>query len=145
MTGLAGTVVPILPGAPLAWLGLFLSYFSSYNEISIFCLILTAVFAVAVSVLDNFCPTFMTKKFGGSKAAVTGSAIGLIIGFFVGPWGIVFGPFFGALVGELTHTKGKFEGVLKSAFGAFVGFLLGTGLKIVCVMIFIWIYVFSFF
>lgn len=145
LIGLAGTVIPILPGAPLAWFGLLLSYFSSYNEISVFCLVLTAVFAVAVSVLDNLCPIFMTKKFGGSKAAVTGTTVGLIIGFFTGPWGIILGPFLGAFIGELVHTNGKTEGVFKSAFGAFMGFLLGTGLKIICVLIFIWIYILSFF
>ena len=53
LIGFAGTIVPILPGAPLAWLGLLLAYFSVYTDISVTALIITAVIAVLVSVLDR--------------------------------------------------------------------------------------------
>ena len=86
----------------------------------------------------------MTKKFGGSKAAVTGSTIGLIAGFFIGPVGIILGPFLGALIGEMIHNKGESDGTLKAAFGAFMGFLTGTGIKMICVLLFIWYYIVSF-
>ena len=145
IVGLIGTVVPVLPGAPLAWAGLLAAYFSQYNEISLLCLIITAVIAVIVSIADNFLPVTMTKKFGGSKYATTGATIGLIIGFFTGPWGIILGPFFGALVGEFINKKCSNEGVLKAALGTFMGFLLGTGLKMITVLGFIWIFVISFF
>lgn len=144
VVGFLGTFVPVLPGAPLAWGGLLLCYFSSYNEISIFCLVITAVFAILVSILDNFAPVLMTKNFGGSKKAITGSTIGLIVGFFVGPIGIIAGPFFGALIGELINNQGKWNGVFKAALGAFIGFLLGTGIKMICVLVFIFIYIASF-
>ena len=144
VVGFLGTFVPVLPGAPLAWGGLLLCYFSSYNEISIFCLVITAVFAILVSILDNFAPVLMTKNFGGSKKAITGSTIGLIVGFFVGPIGIIAGPFLGALIGELINKNGNWDGVFNAALGAFIGFLLGTGLKIICVISFIWIYILSF-
>lgn len=144
VVGFIGTFVPVLPGAPLAWVGILLAYFSSYNEISMAVLIITFVVAVAVSVLDNFLPVLMTKKFGGSKAAVTGSTVGLIIGFFTGPWGIILGPFLGALAGELINKKGKTDGVFKAACGAFVGFITGTGLKMIAVLAFVWIYIISF-
>ncbi len=143
--GFLGTFVPVLPGAPLAWVGLLLAYFSQYNSISILCLVITGVVAVVVSIVDNFFPITMTKKFGGSEYATRGATIGLIIGFFTGPWGIILGPFFGALVGEWINKKGRGDGVLKAALGAFMGFLLGTGLKMVTVLVFIWIYVISFF
>lgn len=145
LVGFFGTFVPVLPGAPLAWAGLLAAYFSSYCEITTTALIIAGVFAILVSVLDNFLPIVMTKKFGGSKAATTGSTIGLIVGFFAGPAGIILGPFFGALIGEMIHKKGSSEGVFKAAFGAFVGFLTGTGLKIICVLCFIWYYIASFF
>ena len=145
VVGFIGTFVPVLPGAPLAWAGLLAAYFSEYNSISILCLVITGVVAVVVSIVDNFFPVTMTKKFGGSKYATTGATIGLIIGFFTGPWGIILGPFFGALVGERINKEGKGEGVFKAAFGAFMGFLLGTGLKMITVLAFIWIFVISFF
>ena len=141
--GFIGTFVPVLPGAPLAWAGLLAAYFSDYCEISLPALIVAGVFAVLVSILDNILPIVMTKKFGGSKTATTGSTIGLIIGFFTGPLGIIIGPFLGALVGELIHNQGKSEGVLKAAFGAFAGFLTGTGIKMICVLCFIWYYIVS--
>ena len=145
LVGFIGTFVPVLPGAPLAWAGLLAAHFSEYNEISIVCLIVTAVIAVIVSIADNFFPVTMTKKFGGSKYATTGATIGLILGFFTGPWGIILGPFFGALVGEWINKEGRNEGVFKAAFGAFMGFLLGTGLKMIAVLGFIWVFVISFF
>lgn len=144
VVGFLGTFIPVLPGAPLAWVGLLLAYFSSYNEISLFILILMGIIAVVVSIIDNIFPVYMTNKSGGSKAATTGSTIGLIVGFFVGPLGIILGPFCGALIGELIKTGGDMKVSLKSAWGAFLGFLLGTGIKIVAVLIFIWIFIISF-
>lgn len=144
LVGFLGTFVPVLPGAPLAWAGLLAAHFSRFNNISILWLIITGVIAVVVSIIDNFFPVTMTKKFGGSKYATTGATIGLIIGFFTGPWGIILGPFLGALVGEWINKEGINEGVFKAAFGAFMGFLLGTGLKMITVLGFIWLFVISF-
>jgi uncharacterized protein YqgC (DUF456 family) len=144
LVGFIGTFVPVLPGAPLAWAGLLAAYFSDFNDISLVCLIITAVIAVVVSIVDNFFPVTMTKKFGGSKYATTGATIGLIVGFFTGPWGIILGPFIGALIGEWINKEGRNEGVFKAAFGAFMGFLLGTGLKMITVLGFIWVFVISF-
>jgi uncharacterized protein YqgC (DUF456 family) len=143
--GFLGTFIPVLPGAPLAWVGLLLCYFSSYNELSLVWLIVTAVIAVLVSILDNIMPVYMTNKTGGSKAATRGATFGLIIGFFAGPAGIILGPFLGALIFELINTKGSFGPSLKSAWGAFLGFLLGVGMKMIAVAFFIWLYVKSFY
>lgn len=144
IVGFLGTFIPVIPGAPLAWVGILLAYFSSYNDISLVCLIITGVVAVAVSILDNVLPVLMTDKVGGSKAATVGSTIGLIIGFFLGPAGIIAGPFLGALVGEMIHSGGNFSTSIKAAWGAFLGFLLGTGIKMIAVGFFIWIYIRSF-
>lgn len=145
LLGFLGTFVPVLPGAPLAWLGILLAFFSDYNEISFVILIVTAVAAVIVSILDNVLPVMLTNKIGGSKAATIGSTIGLVAGFFLGPAGIIAGPFLGALIGELINSNGDFFTSLKSAWGAFLGFVLGTGIKMITVGLFIWIYVRSFF
>lgn len=142
--GFLGTFVPVLPGAPLAWVGLLLAYFSSFNEISILTLVITAIVAAAVSIFDNFLPVIMTNKIGGSKAATWGATIGLIVGLFLGPAGIIAGPFLGALTGELIHSDGNFSQSIKSAWGAFLGFLLGTGIKMIAVGFFIWIFIRSF-
>ena len=145
LIGFIGTFVPVIPGAPLAWFGLLAAFFCEFCEISVSMLIIAGVLAVIVSVLDNIFPVLMTKTFGGSKAAITGSTIGLVVGLFAGPAGIIIGPFAGALIGELIHNRGSSEGIFKAAFGAFVGFLTGTGIKMVCVAFFIWYFVQSFF
>lgn len=145
LIGLIGTVLPVLPGPPIAWAGLLAAHFSSYSQIEIWILIATGIAAVFVTVIDNIFPSVMTKKAGGSKAATLGCTIGLIVSFFLGPIFILIAPFAGALIGEMIHDSSDAKRALKAAFGAFKGFLLGTGLKIICVMCFIWLFLWSIF
>lgn len=145
LAGLIGTVLPVLPGPPIAWAGLLAAHFSSYSQIEIWILIATGIAAVFVTVIDNIFPSVMTKKAGGSKAATLGCTIGLIVSFFLGPIFILIAPFAGAFIGEMIHDSSDAKRALKAAFGAFKGFLLGTGLKIICVMCFIWLFLWSIF
>lgn len=141
LIGTVGCVVPVLPGVILAWAGLLSAYFSHYCNIPTILLVATGITTAIISVLDNMIPIYLTKKTGGSKAGMWGSTIGLIVGIFVGPWGIVLGPFAGALVGELIHDNRNMKRAIKSASGAFLGFLLGTGLKLVLCGFLIWIFI----
>ena len=143
LLGLIGTVAPVLPGPPIAWAGLLAAHFSVYSQISLLTLIITGVIALLVTLADNIFPSIMTKRAGGSKAGIWGCTIGLIVGFFAGPLGILIGPFVGALVGEMIHDSSNKEKAFKAALGAFTGFLLGTGIKVITVMCFIWIFVWS--
>lgn len=145
LVGLIGTVLPVLPGPPIAWAGLLAARFSSYSQIEIWILIATGIAAVFVTVIDNIFPSVMTQKAGGSKAATLGCTIGLIVSFFLGPIFILIAPFAGAFIGEMIHDSSDAKRALKAAFGAFKGFLLGTGLKIICVMCFIWLFLWSIF
>lgn len=129
--GLAGSILPALPGAPLSFAGLVLLCFCDGADISSTSIWVSAIFLAIVSVLDYVAPIWLTNASGGSKQATRGSIAGLIAGlFFFPPWGLVIGPFIGAFVGELmTHaTTGK---ALKVAMMSFVGFVLTTGLKII--------------
>ncbi|WP_294430314.1 DUF456 domain-containing protein [uncultured Treponema sp.] len=143
--GFIGTFLPILPGPPLAWAGLLSAHFSAHSQISVTTLIITGFFALLITVADNIFPSLMTKKAGGSKAGVWGSTIGLIFGILFAPTVIliILGPFIGAFIGEMIHDSQDTGKALRAAFGAFTGFMLGTGIKMICVSAFIWIFVIS--
>ena len=129
--GIIGSVVPGLPGPPLAWIGLLLLSFTEMAEISATMLIVSAVVAAVITVIDYVVPSAFTKRFGGSRAGIWGCNIGLVISIFGLPFGpqglagVILWPFVGALVGELLSQK-PFEPALRAAFGAFIGFLTGT-------------------
>lgn len=131
LLGIAGSVLPVIPGPPLAWLGLLLLNLSKFAGFTTLFLVVMAAVMVLITVLDFIIPAWGTKKFGGSKAGATGSVAGLIVGLFFGLPGIVFGPFVGAFVGEYLTNSGRFKEALKSATGSFMGFLIGTGLKLI--------------
>ncbi|HKJ43351.1 MAG TPA: DUF456 domain-containing protein [Sunxiuqinia sp.] len=129
--GIAGAVLPVLPGPPLSYVGLLLLHFTSKYQFSTKFLVIWAIITVVVYLLDYIIPVWGTKKFGGSKRGVWGSVIGLVIGLILfPPWGIIIGPFAGAVLGELSSGK-ESKAALRSGFGSFVGFLTGTLLKLI--------------
>ena len=91
--GIIGCLVPILPGPPLSYAGLILLHISRFASFSTEKLIILAAITVIVTVLDYIVPIWGTRKFGGSKYGMRGATVGLIIGLFLGPPGIVLGPF----------------------------------------------------
>ena len=133
--GLLGSIIPGLPGPPFSWAALMVAHLTPSIEFSSTLLIATAVAAVVITILDYVVPSWSTKHHGGSKAGVWGCNIGLVIsivGLPFGPTGligVVFWPFVGALAGELLSGK-QSRAALRAAWGAFVGFLTGTGLKL---------------
>lgn len=128
--GLAGSVLPVLPGPPLGWAGLLLISFTDKVEFSTQLLIVSGIVAIVITALDYMIPVWGTKRFGGTKAGIRGSTIGLFIGLFFGPLGIILGPALGAFVGEMT-VKNDTQRAMKSALGSFIGFLMGSGLKLI--------------
>jgi uncharacterized protein len=130
-TGLAGCILPVLPGPPLSYLGLIMLHLTKNHQFSTNFLIIWAVVAIAVTVIDNLIPLWGTKKWGGSKYGVWGSLIGLVIGLFLfPPFGIIIGPFAGAVIAELLSGR-EFGVAFKAGLGAFIGFLGGTILKLI--------------
>jgi uncharacterized protein YqgC (DUF456 family) len=129
--GFAGSILPGLPGPPLAWAAVLLLHFTSYATYSTVFLISTGIVMIAITLLDYYIPIWGTKKFGGTRAGVIGSTIGLIAGMFIlPPFGILIGPFLGAFIGELLVDKNDLKKALKSAIGSFLGFVAGTLLKL---------------
>lgn len=129
IVGIAGCLLPVLPGPPLSYLGLVVLHFTRFADISKNLFIILAVVAVVVTVIDYVVPIWGTRRFGGSKYGMRGATVGLIIGLFLGPLGIIIGPFIGAVVGELIF-KDDIKYALKAGFGSLLGFLTGVGLKL---------------
>jgi len=133
LIGFIGSIVPIIPGPPISWSGFLLlkwtDYIHSGAEGYDNTLWILLFFVVLVTVLDYVVPILGTKKYGGSKRGVWGATIGVVVGLFFGPLGIIIGPFLGAYIGEISTGK-KDREALRAAWGSFVGFLLGVGLKL---------------
>ena len=129
--GIVGCIVPALPGVPLSYLALVLLRFSDKgDDVSNTLLIVYGVLTVVVTVLDYVIPAWGTKRYGGSKWGVWGSMIGVLVGLFMGPFGIIIGPFVGAVVFELLGGKPSREAI-RAGWGSFIGLLSGTIIKLI--------------
>ena len=137
--GIIGSILPVLPGPPLGWLGLLLLELTDAIPANYWFLGITFVIAMGIFILDYFMPAISTKKFGGSKAGAYGAIIGLIIGVFFSPipFGFLIGPFLGALIGELVFNKTESKQAFKAAFGSFLGFIASTFMKLLVSFVFL--------
>ncbi len=142
LVGAIGTIAPVLPGLPLSWGGLLALKFipSTQDDISWTTIVVLGVLTVAITILDNVLPVWGTKKMGGNKQVVWGATIGLLVGFFLGPWGIIFGPFVGAFAGALLSGN-RLRPATRQASGAFVGYLAGLLLKLISVGLIVFFFV----
>jgi len=139
--GILGGILPVLPGPPLSYAGLLLLHFTSRYQFTTKFLIIWGIITTLVYAVDYVIPVIGTKKFGGSKWGVWGSVIGLVVGlFFFPPFGIIIGPFAGAVIGELSTGKDS-NSALKSGFGSFIGFLTGTLIKLIASGLMAWYFI----
>ncbi|MCD7938232.1 MAG: DUF456 domain-containing protein [Tannerellaceae bacterium] len=143
--GLAGCILPGIPGPPLAYAGLLLLQVTGRQPFTVSSLIFWAILVVVVQLLDYLTPLWGTKYGGGSRAGKWGCIIGTFVGIFLfPPWGILWGPFAGAVLGELM--AGRDTGVaFKAGAGAFAGFVFSTLLKVILCSYFIFLFIHSFF
>jgi len=130
--GLAGSLLPILPGPPLSFIGLLLlalvRTFSSPLTPPL--IIVMGLLTVAAVAADHIIPVWGARRYGASKWGLWGSVGGMVIGIFFSPWGMLLGGLVGAVVAEwLVHREtGQ---ALRAGWGVIVGILLGTVLKLV--------------
>lgn len=132
IVGVVGSILPVLPGPPLSWLGLLVLKFvpSASLKLSWSVIIIIGLFTLVVFILDNFLPLWSTKKMGGSQKVVWGAGIGFLAGFWFGPLGVIFGPFVGALIAGIISGS-HLKPALKHASGVFIGFFTGVVLKFI--------------
>ena len=126
-----GLVYPIIPSVLFIFAG-FLAYglFFSFADLPWWFWVIEVLFTVLLFVADTVANIIGVKKFGGSKAAMWGSTIGLLIGPFVIPFlGIILGPFLGAVIAEIIIMKQSLQTALKVGVGSVVGFLTSVVTK----------------
>jgi uncharacterized protein YqgC (DUF456 family) len=128
--GMAGLVFPVLPGAPVLFLGLVVAAWAEgFEHVGTGTLIVLGVMAVLMYLVDFLAGAFGAKRFGASHRAIIGAALGAIVGIFFGIPGVLLGPFIGAVLGELTaHSDLKTAG--RAGIGATVGLALGVAAKL---------------
>ncbi|KAF0196745.1 MAG: hypothetical protein FD166_2347 [Bacteroidetes bacterium] len=130
VAGIAGCILPFIPGPPLSYIALVVLLIVDKNTFTSQFLIAWFLVTIAVTLLDYYVPVWGTRKFGGSSKGVWGATIGLVAGIFIfPPFGIIAGPFLGAFVGELIEGKDT-QAALRSGFGSFIGFIAGTVMKL---------------
>ncbi|MBL7843551.1 MAG: DUF456 domain-containing protein [Cyclobacteriaceae bacterium] len=140
IAGMVGSVVPLLPGPPLSFVGLLILQLREQSAFTIKFLLIWLVIVIIIAILDYAVPIYGTKKFGGSKYGMWGCAIGLIAGLWFGPLGIIMGPFIGAFVGELMATE-QSDKALKAAIGSFIGFVFSTLIKLIACFVMGWYFI----
>jgi uncharacterized protein YqgC (DUF456 family) len=143
LIGLAGVILPVIPGVPIIWLGAFLyGLFTGFEKINWNILGLFAILTGFTIVLDYVANLYGAKRMGASKWGILGALFGMLVGLFTGGLiGLVIGSFVGAVLGELLAGKAGSQ-ALKAGIGTFLGFLGGTLIKLIvgCIMIgiFLW-------
>ena len=135
--GIAGSILPGLPGPPVSWVGLMLLYFwgngtdKAGDPMSLTFLLVWLAITIVVCIIDYVVPAYFTRVTGGSKVAGRGAIIGLIAGMFIPPVGIILGTLAGAFLAEFLVSRKSGWQSTKSAVGALLGFIFGTGIKLI--------------
>ena len=131
LLGLAGSILPVLPGPPLSFIGLFLLSLATHFSppLTSTFVILMAMVTILVTVIDHVIPLIGAKRYGASKWGVWGSFVGMMIGIFWPPIGMLVGAFIGAVVTEWLIHKKNGE-ALRAGWGVVIGIFWGMVLKL---------------
>lgn len=145
LVGIAGTILPALPGAPLVGIGLVLAAWADrFEKVGWFPLVVIGVLAVLTLVVDFLATMMGAKRVGASGLALFGAAVGTVAGLFFGLPGVILGPFVGAVVGEYLARRNH-EQAVKVGVGTWIGLLLGTAGKLALIFMMIGVFAFAYF
>jgi uncharacterized protein YqgC (DUF456 family) len=142
LIGLAGTILPTLPGNILIFGGaLVYGIFTEFEEVNLWVLAALAAISIGAQALDYLAEAYGAKRFGATKYGIWGAIIGGIVGFMVlNIGGLIVGIFLGAVIPELIVAGRDLKGALKIGWGSLLGFLGGTLMKFVLGLISIGIF-----
>ncbi len=130
LVGLAGTLLPVLPGPLTIWFGMLVyGIITGFDDLGALFLVAQILLALIVMGVDYLFSALGSRYFGGSKAGLWGAAIGLLIGLFFFPYGLLLGPFLGATLAELI-IRTKSDQAVRSGLGASLGFFGALPIKL---------------
>ena len=144
-TGLAGSILPALPGVPLVFGGLLLAAWADdFQRVSWVVLVILGLMTVLSFAIDFAATAMGAKRVGASKLAIVGGLIGTLGGLVLGLPGLIFGPFVGAVTGEML-THGEMQRATRAGFATWVGLIFGTLTKLALVFTMLGIFAFAWF
>jgi hypothetical protein len=142
LIGVIGSFLPVVPGAPISWVGLALLYFTTVIPANYWILSITLLVTIITSILEYIIPSKGTKRFGGSSYGIWGTNIGLVAGLLSPiPFGFLIGAFTGALIGELLYDSKNHKRAWKAAVGSFIGFLASSFMQFLVCVLFLGLYI----
>ncbi|HNV78249.1 MAG TPA: DUF456 family protein [Thermomonas sp.] len=135
VVGIAGTILPALPGLPLVFAGMLLAAWAgNFQQVGVPMLVVLGLLTVFSLAVDFWATALGAKRVGASRLAIIGAMVGTFGGLFLGPLGLLMGPFAGAIGGELIHRRSLLKQDLGHAtrigVGTWFGILFGTVLKL---------------
>ena len=141
LIGLAGTVLPVVPGATLVFGGIVLAaWIDDFARIPVWVLLLLAVLTALAWIVDFAAATMGAKRAGASTLALVGAVVGTLAGIVSGLWGLLFMPLLGAAIGEFIAQR-DLRRAGKVGVATWIGLLLGTAAKVAIVFAMIGIFV----
>jgi len=130
VVGIAGLILPALPGLPLVFAGMLLAAWTGdFQQVGWVTLVVLGILTLLSLAVDIFAALVGAKRVGASRKALAGAMVGTVVGLFFGPIGLFAGPFVGALLGELWHGR-QLGQATRVGVGTWLGLLLGTVLKL---------------
>ena len=144
LVGLVGTLLPVMPGALLVFLGMVAgAWADDFSRVGWTILVILAVLTILFYVVDFLAGAYGARRLGASRWGVIGAILGALVGMFMGFVGIVIGPFVGAVGGELLARRGLAE-ASRAGAGAWIGLVLSIAARLALVFAMLGIFVFAY-
>lgn len=141
LAGLAGTVLPVLPGTLLVWAGILLgAWIDDFTRVSVTTMVVVTVLALVAWALDYVAGLLGAQRVGASRQALIGAAIGTVIGVFMGLIGVLFMPLVGAAIGEFLARRDQIRAA-RVGIATWIGIMIGLIAKVVMAFIMLGIFV----
>jgi uncharacterized protein YqgC (DUF456 family) len=143
--GVAGAVLPALPGVPMVFAGLLVAAWADdFTRVGVLTLVLLGILTLASFAIDFAATALGARRVGATRLAVAGAAIGTFAGIFLGIPGLILGPFVGAVAGEML-SHGQVQQATRAGIATWIGLLFGTLAKLALVFTMLGVFAFAYF